>query len=89
MEQHQGLIETEKVVLEIRKKLTMTGVETVDGFTEQRLTLTVGGKSVTVTGEGIKITAFNKTTGNLTAEGLFNEIKYNAKKAPLVKRIFK
>ena len=89
MEQQNGLIETEKVILETRKKLNMTGVETVDGFTEQQIKLTIGGKSVSVLGQGIKITAFNKTTGSLTAEGLFDEIKYNGQKTPLIKRIFK
>ena len=88
MEQ-QGLIEAEKVTLEARKKLTMTCVEAVDAFTAQRLTLTVAGKSVNVLGEGIKITAFNKASGCLTAEGSFSEIKYNATKVPFIKKIFK
>ena len=89
MEQQHGLIESEQVIIEMCKKLTMTCVETVDGFTEQRLNLTVAGKNVCVTGDGIKITAFNKATGNLTAEGAFSDIKYNGKKIPLVKKLFK
>lgn len=67
----------------------MTGVETVDGFSEQSLKLTVNGNKVTVNGNGIKITAFNKATGNLSADGDFYEIKYGGKKPPLVKRLFK
>lgn len=89
MEQQQGLIEAEKVTLEGRKKLTMTCVEAVDAFTAQRLMLTIAGKSVSVSGEGIKITAFNKASGSLTAEGSFSEIRYNASKVPLIKKIFK
>lgn len=89
MEQQQGLIETEKVTLEVRKKLSMTCVETVDAFTAQKLVLTVAGKSVIILGEGIKITAFNKNSGSLTAEGTFFEIKYCANKVPLIKKIFK
>ncbi len=81
--------EIDKVLIEGRKKLSMTGVDSVDGFTEQMLNLTVNGSKVKVSGENIKITAYNKEQGILNAEGVFNEIKYNAKKVPLVKRLFK
>ncbi len=85
----QTPIEIEKIVLDARKRLTMTGVSSVDGFSEQVLNLTVSGSKVRVTGENIKITSYNKGTGNLTADGAFSEIKYNQKKAPLIKRLFK
>ena len=81
--------EVDKLCLDGRKRLSMTGVETVDGFTEQLLKITVNGSKVTVNGNGIKITAFNKSTGTLTADGEFNEIRYLTKKAPIVKRLFK
>ena len=89
MENKNQLAEIEKIMLENRKKLTMTKVETVDGFTEQCLKLTVMGNKVVILGENIKITAFNKSTGNLTADGDFSEIKYNYKKMPFIKRLFK
>ena len=79
----------ESVSLECRKKLGMTGVESVDGFTLQTLSLTVNGQKVKISGESIKITSFNKDSGCLSAEGNFYEIKYNAKKQPLIKRLFK
>lgn len=78
-----------KLELENRTKLSMTGVETVDGFSEQSLNLTVSGERVKITGENIKITSYNKGTGNLTADGVFGEIKYCYKKQPVVKRLFK
>ena len=85
----QENLSVEKIVLEGRKKLSVSNVESVDGFTSQWLKLTVGGQTLLVTGENIKITAFNKANGNLTADGTFLEIKYNAKKQPLLKRLFK
>ncbi len=85
----QTPIEIEKIVIDARKRLTMTGVSSVDGFSEQALNLTVSGNKVKITGESIKITSYNKGTGNLTADGTFTEIKYMAKKAPLVKRLFR
>ncbi len=72
-----------------RKKLSMTGVSSVDGFTEQSLKLTVNGSKVIINGENVKVTSYNKSNGNLTAEGEISEIKYNTKSRPLVKRLFK
>ena len=85
----QNGIDYDSLVLDARKKLTMTGVETVDGFSDQSLRLTVKGNKVSVLGENIKITSFNKNTGTLTAEGKFVQIKYGGQKAPIVKRLFK
>ena len=84
-----NVIEQDKLILEGRKNFSMTGVQTVDGFSEQCLKLTVSGNKVFIGGENIKITAFNKNTGNLSAEGLVNEIKYSHKKQPILKRLFK
>ena len=72
-----------------RKRLAMNGVEAVDGFSEQSLILTVSGVKVKISGEKIKITSFNKAAGTLTADGIFNDIKYNAKRIPILKRIFR
>lgn len=79
----------DKLVIECRKQLTLTGVDSVDGFSEQTLNLTVSGVKVKISGENIKIVSFNKSTGLLVADGVFNEIKYNVKKVPIVKRLFK
>ena len=81
--------EVDKILIEGRKRLSMTGVDAVDGFSEQVLNLTVLGKKVRISGENIKITTYNKATGILNAEGLFSEVKYMSKKAPVVKRLFK
>lgn len=80
---------TEKITLEGRKYLSINNVESVDGYNEQVLRLTVNGSKMTVSGDKIKITAFNKASGSLTAEGQFVEFKFNRKKVPIVKRLFK
>ncbi len=81
--------EQNMLCLENRKHLTLTNVESVDSYSEQCLKLTVSGFRVVITGEKIKINSFNKDAGNLTAEGVVNEIKYLGKQIPLLKRIFK
>jgi len=77
-----------KIEIENRRKLSVTGVESVDGFTEQILNLTTGGIKLKILGDKIKITSFNKSNGQLLAEGDFTEIKYGAKKVG-IKGIFK
>lgn len=85
----QQAVNTDKLILDGRRILQMTGVEAVDGFSEQVLKLSVANSKVAISGENIKITAYNKANGNLVAEGKFYEIKYNVKKKPLLKRLFK
>ena len=42
-----------------------------------------------ITGKNIKITGYAKTTGNLTADGEFDGVKFDEKKNSLLGRIFK
>ena len=76
----QNQIESDRLVLDARKSLSMTGVQSVDGFSEQFLNLTVYGNKVRIVGENIKISSYNKSTGSFSADGIFSEIKYNHKK---------
>jgi len=87
--QQENTNSQEKLILDARKTLSLSAVETVDGFNEQMLKLTVNGSKVQVFGENIKIIAFNKANGNLCAQGEIFEIKYSHQKQPLMKRIFK
>lgn len=85
----QNQNEVHKLELDSQKRLSLSGVDSVDGFSEQILNLTVCGTKMRVSGNNIKITAYNKSTKLLSADGDFNEIKYLVKKAPLMKKIFK
>lgn len=82
-------LEVQKLTLEDKKHLTLSRVEAVDGFSEQCLKLTVSGCKVIILGNNIKITSFNKQTGNLSADGDIFEIKYSHKNQPIIKRLFK
>ena len=82
-------IPEQKLTLESRSKLSMTGVDAVDGFSEAYINLTVLGGKVYITGESLKISAYNKDSKVLSAEGKINQIKYGNAKTPLLKRIFK
>ncbi len=86
--QEQGVY-TDKLLLENKKRLSMTGVTNVDGFSEQSLKLTVRQERVIISGENIKITSYNKETGALIADGDFFEIKYSIKRQPALKKLFR
>jgi HSP20 family molecular chaperone IbpA len=85
----QNLIENEVLTLENQKRIVLTSVLSVDGFSPENLKLTVNGKKVVITGNNIKITSFNKSSGDFRAEGDFVKISYEGKKVPVLKKIFK
>lgn len=83
------LIENTKFCLENRRRLSLTGVTSVDGFSEKQLNLTLAKDKLKILGDNIKITAYNKGSGNLTADGIFTEFKFSGANKSLIKKIFK
>ena len=76
------------VMLEQKKSLTVSGVESVASFSEVKIVLTlVGGARMTVIGTGLKISGFSKASGSFTAEGELVGISYGG--TSLAARIFK
>ena len=76
------------VMLEQRKNLSVSGVESVSSFSEVKIALVLlGGERMNVIGSGLKITGFSKTSGTFTAEGEIVGISYGGKS--LAARIFK
>ena len=68
------------IVLEQRKNLSVSGVESVASFSEVKIALTLlGGERMNVVGSGLKITGFSKTSGTFTAEGEIVGISYGGK----------
>lgn len=64
------------LTLEDEKRLTLTGVESVEGFSDQSIVLTVNGKRVTISGENLKILAFSEGSGNFSAVGEVTAVKF-------------
>lgn len=79
----------QSLTVENRRRLNMTGVVSVDGFSEEVIRLSLSDGKTVISGEGLKIVGFSKQTGTLTAEGLVHAIRFAGKRAPLLKRIFK
>lgn len=85
----QNMIENEILTLENQKRIVLTSVSSVDAFSPENLKLTVNGKKVVIVGNNIKITSFNKSSGDFKADGDFVKIFYEGKKVPVLKKIFK
>lgn len=67
------------LTVEQQKKITMSGVASVDSFSENVILLTVNGKKVRIEGSKLKVLAFSEGSGNFTASGEVSLIKYGVK----------
>ena len=68
------------LTIEQKKKITVTGVESVLAFSEVKITLVlIGGQKLHVVGTGLKITAFSKSSGSFCAEGSVTGVSYGGK----------
>lgn len=77
------------LTLENQQRLTLTGVESVDAFSDTCVTLTVNKKRVVITGSALKVLAFSQGSGNFTASGFVANIKFGGVKGKGLKRLFK
>lgn len=76
------------VVIEQRKNLSVSAVESVVAFSEVKIVLALlGGERMHVVGSGLKITGFSKTSGAFSAEGTVTGVSYGGKS--LAAKIFK
>ena len=86
MQENQGAKHT--LLVEQRKFLTVSAVESVVSFSEVKIVLSlVGGERLNIIGSGLKITGFSKTNGSFTAEGTLTGVQYGGKN--FAARLFK
>ena len=76
------------IIIEQRKNITVSAVESVVAFSEVKIVLSLfGGERMSVIGSGLKISGFSKTSGSFTAEGTVTSVSYGGKR--VASRIFK
>ena len=76
------------IQLEQRKKLTITGVESVVAFSEVKIVLSLLNKEkLQIIGSDLKIVGFSQNSGAFSAEGTVVAITYNGK--TFVSKLFK
>ena len=75
-------------MLEQRKNLNVSGVESVVAFSEVKIVLALnGGDKLCIIGTGLKITGFSKSSGAFSAEGKIVGLSYGG--FNFASRIFK
>lgn len=83
-----------KVVIEDRGKLTISAVDDVESFDEEKVVVITNMGTMTVTGANFRINRLNVDDGNLVIEGDIDEIEYsdtmrNEKGGSFLGRLFK
>ncbi|MBE5745439.1 MAG: hypothetical protein E7355_04825 [Clostridiales bacterium] len=69
-----------QVIIEQKKKITVSGVDCVKAFSEVKVVLLLlGGEKLHVAGMGLKISGFVKSSGIFTAEGNITGVSYGGK----------
>ena len=90
MEENSRVIQN--VIIESRKKLSISGVKQVISFDEETVLLDTALGRVTVKGDDLKIENFNTASGDLTAVGTVHAVVYMATKntnGGFVSRLFR
>ncbi len=77
------------LTVEQQKKISLTGVESVDAFSDTEVRLTVAGKKMRITGSGLKVQAFSKGSGAFSAIGEVSVIRYGGAKGKFFQRLFR
>lgn len=78
------------VIIEQRKKISMTGVKDVKGFDEETVVLETVAGTLTVKGEGLAINGFSAESGDLKMEGDVRGLVYSGDGGKgLLSRIFR
>ena len=78
------------VIMEERKKISMTGVKDVKGFDEETIVLDTVAGTLTVKGEGLSINGFSAESGDIKMEGEIKGLVYTGESGKgILSRIFR
>ena len=71
----------QNIILEDRSKLSISGVEQVDNFNENTISLGTVRGGIMIKGENLNISKLNLDDGNVIIDGTINSITYIDKEA--------
>lgn len=81
-------VKQQTVLIEQQKKITMTGVESVDAFSAQQIALTLENGRAQIAGDELKIVGFSRADGNFAAVGKIYGVRFGAKRGKIIKKLF-
>lgn len=71
------------------KRISATAIVSVDSFSDKQILMSYSGGRIVVTGSGMKIVNFSKTSGAFSATGDIFGVKYLQKGSSLKQKLFK
>lgn len=71
------------------KRITASAISSVDAFSDKQIILSYSGGRILVSGSGMKIVNFSKTSGAFSATGEIACVKYMQKGSSLRQKLFK
>lgn len=85
--------EAQNIIIEGRRKISVSGVCDVDSFDECDIVLQTNLGTLSIKGEGLHINKFNVETGELIIDGDVDEVVYHdetafGKKSSLLSKLF-
>ncbi len=76
----EKVLKPHSLILDNRKKLSLTGVEDVSGFNEETVSLKTTAGGLIVKGSGLHIGRLDLDTGDVEIEGVVNLLNYTDSK---------
>lgn len=76
MEERLNQTKTHNLIMEERKKLSLSGVNDVTAFDEERVTITTTMGILTISGQGLHIGNFSRESGELNMDGEVYALSY-------------
>ena len=72
------------------KKITATAIDSVDAFSDRQIILSFSGGRIVISGSGMKISGFLKSSGTFTATGVeISQVKYLPRGGSLKQKLFR
>lgn len=79
MNENKQSLKNQNIILENREKLSISGVEQVDSFNENTITVLTNRGLLTIKGESLNISKLNLDDGNVIIEGSVTSMVYSDK----------
>lgn len=81
MDENKIRFKSQNIIIEDRLKMTVTGVEQVENFNDNTITLVTVNGGMTIKGEGLNISKLNLDDGNVKIDGKVNGVAYTSRDA--------
>lgn len=71
------------------KRLSATGIDSVDAFSDKQIILSYPAGRIVVSGNGMKIAGFSKSGGSFSATGEITAVRYTGRGLGIKGKLFK